>query len=55
MNEIIFILEEDIEGGYIARAIEFPIFTQGETMEELKRNIRDALRCHFDEEDKIYL
>jgi predicted RNase H-like HicB family nuclease len=53
MNEIIFILEEDIEGGYTARALEFPIFTQGETMEELKGNIRDALRCHFDEEDKI--
>jgi predicted RNase H-like HicB family nuclease len=53
LNEIIFILEEDIEGGYTARALEFPIFTQGETMEELKKNIKDALRCHFDEEDKI--
>jgi predicted RNase H-like HicB family nuclease len=53
MKEIIFILEEDIEGGYTARALEFPIFTQGETLEEVKRNIKDALRCHFDEEDKI--
>ena len=53
MKEIIFILEEDIEGGYAACALEFPIFTQGETLEELKRNIKDALRCHFDEEEKI--
>ena len=53
MKEIIFILEEDIEGGYAARALEFPIFTQGETLEKVKMNIKDALRCHFDEEDKI--
>ncbi len=53
MKEIIFILEEDIEGGYSARGLEFPIFTQGETLEEVKRNIKDALRCHFDEEDNI--
>lgn len=53
MMEIIFILEEDIEGGYTARALEFPIFTQGDTLDQLKRNIKDALRCHFDEEDKI--
>lgn len=53
MNEIIFVLEEDIEGGYTAKALGFPIFTQGETLEEVKSNIKDALRCHFDEEDKI--
>mgnify|MGYP001581397055 CR=1 FL=1 len=53
MTEIIFILEDDIEGGYSARALEFPIFTQGETLEEVKRNIKDALRCHFDKEDNI--
>ena len=53
MKEIIFILEEDIEGRYTAHALEFPIFTQGETLEEVKRNIKDALKCHFDEEDKI--
>jgi len=53
VKEIIFILEEDIEGGYTARALEFPIFTQGETMEDIKRNIKDALKCHFDTEDKI--
>jgi predicted RNase H-like HicB family nuclease len=53
MREIIFILEEDIEEGYTARALEVPIFTQGETLDEVKKNIKDALRCYFDEEDKI--
>jgi hypothetical protein len=25
------------------------IFTEGERMEELKENIREVVRCHFDE------
>ncbi|MCX9083189.1 MAG: hypothetical protein OIN87_00115 [Candidatus Methanoperedens sp.] len=37
------------EGGYNAQALGYSIFTQGETVEELKENIVDALRCHFDE------
>jgi predicted RNase H-like HicB family nuclease len=49
MNEIIFMIEEDPEGGYNAQALGYSIFTQGETVEELKENIMDALRCHFDE------
>ena len=49
MNEIIFIIEEAGEGGYTARALGDPIFTQGETIGELKENIRDAVKCHFDE------
>ncbi len=53
MNEIIFIVEEDIEGGYTAKALGFSIFTQGETFEELKANILDAIRCHFDNENEI--
>jgi predicted RNase H-like HicB family nuclease len=34
---------------YNAQALGCSIFTQGETVEELKENIMDALRCHFDE------
>jgi predicted RNase H-like HicB family nuclease len=49
MNEIIFMIEDDPEGGYNAQALGYSIFTQGETVEELKENIMDALRCHFDE------
>ncbi|MBM4146278.1 MAG: 2-oxoisovalerate dehydrogenase [Nitrospira sp.] len=53
MKEIIFILEEEIEGGYIAQALGQSIFTQGVSLEEVKKNIRDALKCHFDNEDDI--
>lgn len=49
MNEIIFLVEEAEEGGYIARALGFSIFTEGDTWEELKANIQEALRRHFEE------
>ena len=49
MNEIIFIIEESDEGGYTARALGESIFTQGETIGEVKENIKDAVKCHFDE------
>lgn len=51
MKEIIFLIEEAIEGGFTARALGFSIFTDAETMNELKANIREATRCHFDQED----
>jgi len=49
MSEIIFIIEDSHEGGYIAKALGYSIYTEGETMEELKENIRDAVKCHFDD------
>ena len=48
MNEIIFLIEEDPEGGLTARALGHSIFTDGETTDELKANILDALKCHFE-------
>lgn len=48
-REIIFIVEESLDGGYEARAIGESIFTEAETVEELKKNIAEAVRCHFDE------
>jgi len=47
--EIIFSVQESPEGGYEARALGYSIFTQGDTMDELKRNVREAVQCHFDE------
>ena len=52
MNEIIFLIEEDIEGGYNAKALGESIFTQGENIEELRVNIRDAVDCHYDPANK---
>ena len=48
-SEIIFEVNESAEGGFEARALGHPIFTLGETVDELKEMVQDAVRCHFDE------
>ena len=47
MNEIIFAVEDAVEGGYNARALGVSIFTQAETMEELRVNVREAVDCFY--------
>jgi hypothetical protein len=51
MDEVYFLVEECTEGGYTARALGFPIFTQAETLEAIRDHIKDAVDCHF-ESDK---
>lgn len=48
MTELIFEVREAPEGGYTARAISESIFTEADTLDELKEMIKDAVRCHFD-------
>jgi hypothetical protein len=54
-KEIIFIVEESPEGGYEAKALGYSIYTEGESLEELKNAIRDAVRCHFEEEEMPHI
>jgi hypothetical protein len=49
MSEIIFLVEEAPEGGYTARALGEAIFTEADTLDELRSNVREAVECHFDE------
>jgi hypothetical protein len=51
-KEIIFMVEEAPEGGYTAQALGYSIFTEADTWEELKEAVQDAVRCHFDENEK---
>ncbi len=54
MSEIIFQVEEDpVDGGYVARALGHGITTQADTVDELKRMVTDAVRCHFDAPDEM--
>jgi hypothetical protein len=48
MTEIIFMIEESLEGGFVARAIGQSIVTEAEMLESLKEMIRDAVKCHFE-------
>lgn len=52
MNEIIFIVEPDIEGGYNASALGHSIHTHANDMDGLKRGIRDAITCHFEKDEE---
>lgn len=49
MSEVIFLIEDAPEGGFTARALGVSIITQAETMDELRRVVREAVACHFDE------
>jgi hypothetical protein len=49
MEEIIFIVEESIEGGYFAKALSLPIITEADTLDELRIMVKDAVHCHFDD------
>jgi hypothetical protein len=49
MNELIFLVEEAPEGGYTARALGQSIFTEADSLEQLRENVRDAVHCHFDD------
>ena len=48
-KEIIFLVEEAPEGGYIARALGYSIFTESDTLDAIRESAKDAVRCHFDE------
>jgi len=49
MTEIIFLVEEAAEGGYVARALGVSIVTEADDIPSLQEQVRDAVRCHFDE------
>ena len=48
MSEIIFVVEDSAEGGFLARALGESIFTQAESVADLHEKVREAVRCHFD-------
>ncbi len=48
MQEILFVVEEAEDGSYRASAAGAAIHTEADTLEELHREIRDAVVCHFD-------
>ena len=51
-KEVLFLVEDAAEGGFLARALGYSIFTEADSWEELKQAIRDAVQCHFDEVDQ---
>ncbi len=52
MQEIIFVINESIDGGFEAEAVGLSIFTEAEDWNSLKKNIIEAVSCHFDDDLK---
>jgi hypothetical protein len=48
--EIVFLVEEDPEGGFLARALGESIFTDADTLDDLRAKVREAVLCHFPDE-----
>ena len=50
MSEITFeVREDETTGGFTASALGLGIHTEGETLEELRANVREAVDCYFDD------
>ncbi len=50
-SEIIFDARESPEGGYEARALGYSIFTEADDWEKLREMVRDAVLCHFENDE----
>ena len=51
INEIIFSVKESYDGGYEAKAVGHSIYTQCDDYDDLSDTLRDAVRCHFNEDE----
>ena len=50
MTEIIFeVREDEVDGGYYATALGYGIHTQGDSIEQLRSMVKEAVDCYFDE------
>ena len=52
MTEIVFVAEQAIEGGYVARAVGSSVVTEADDIASLHDALRDAVRCHFEDADR---
>jgi hypothetical protein len=52
MEEVIFLVEESPEGGYTAKGLGVSIYTEADSMEELRAAVKDAVSCHFDDDKR---
>ena len=51
MTELVFLVEDAPEGGYLARALGASIVTEADDLPAVRKAIRDSVRCHFNGAD----
>ncbi|HUE37516.1 MAG TPA: hypothetical protein VMO20_09010 [Candidatus Acidoferrum sp.] len=47
MNELVFEVTQEADGGFCAECLSENIFTQGDTWEDLRRNAQEAVRAYY--------
>jgi hypothetical protein len=47
MNEIVFQIAQDADGGYTAEAIGESIFTQADSWKQLRANVLEAVQAYY--------
>lgn len=47
MKELVFEVTQDVEGGYVAEALGESIITEADTWEELRANVREAVKAFY--------
>lgn len=47
MNELVFEVTQEADGGFVAECLSESIFTQAETWNELRRNVQEATHAFF--------
>src|SRR5271166_4551073 len=52
MQELVFEVVQEADGGYTAEALGESIYTQGDTWDELRQNVREAVEAFFFDRQK---
>ena len=47
MNELVFEVTQESDGGYVAEALGESIITQADTWEELRAHVREAVKAFY--------
>ena len=47
MNEIVFEITQEADGGFVAECLTESIFTQGDTRDELRANVKEAVEAFY--------
>ena len=50
--EIVFSITQEADGGFVGECLSHDIFTQGDTWDELRANVREAVAGYFFDQPK---
>ena len=50
--EIVFSVTQESDGGYVAECLSQDIFTQGDTWDDLRKNVQEAVAAFFFDQNK---